>query len=41
MLMDFVKNLPVKTTRAGKIDIAYRECGQGEALLLIMLDFDE
>ncbi len=36
MLMDFVKNLPVKTTRAGEIDIAYRKCGQGEALLLIM-----
>jgi len=36
MLMDFVKNLPILTTRADDLDIAYRECGDGEPLLLIM-----
>lgn len=36
MLMDYVKKLPILTTRADDLDIAYREFGDGEPLLLIM-----
>jgi len=36
MLMDYVKKMPILTTRADDLDIAYRECGDGEPLLLIM-----